>query len=905
MKATFAIFFVLAAATARLCGVAPLVPGPSAPTILRQPADTSVKRGGVADFEVTAFVTPAPTYQWRKNGVNISGATTSSLRIKDVEFADAGNYDVIVTNSLGTVTSRPATLTVTSVITSQPADVTAAVGDTATFSVGATGTNLTYQWYKNGILLPGATNSYHTITHANTSYMGFYKVVVGSVAASAGLEQTASDVAILTIGALSTDSTYAFSTLAGAAGKSGSADGAGAAARFDSPEGIAVDGSGNVIVADQGNETIRKITAEGNVTTLAGVVNSIGFVDGPGSKGARFYFPTGVAADESGNVFVADSGNRTIRKITAEGIVSTWAGAVSLVVNLGENPNPTTNVDGTGNAARFGWPTALALDRSGSLFVSDSSNYTIRKITAGGVVTTLAGTVGIRGSADGSGSAARFGRMFGVAADGSGNLFVADSENFTIRRITAEGLVTTLAGSPESSGYADGIGSAARFFGRGGVAVDDSGNVFVADSGNSVIRKITPAGVVSTIGGLFGHSGSSDGVGSAARFAQPYAVAVDRAGNLYIGDIGNNTIRVGRPVLPLFSITTPPQSQHVNAGSRATLVTTTAGANLTYQWKKNGGVIAGATSSTYVVASASAADMGFYSVEVSGPGGSIVSPVAILTVATGTASRLSNISTRGLVPTDSDITVGFVIRGGGSKSLLVRAVGPTLEGFGVIGALADPRLELFPAGANSSTISNDNWGGGAALANAFADAGAFALPTPSKDAALVIGMPAAAFSAQVTSSLVGGFGLALAEIYDRDAPGAASRLVNVSTRGFVGAGAEALAPGFVIDGTAPKRLLIRAVGPGLTPFGVTGALADPQLGVIPAGQSFTVASNDNWDGTAATAAMIAQAGAFPLTPGSKDAVIVVRLPPGGYTVTVSGINNTTGIALVEIYDLDP
>lgn len=904
MKATFAIFLVFAAATARLCGVAPLVPGPSAPTILRQPADTSVKRGGVADFDVTVSAIPAPTNQWRKNGVNISGATTTSFRINNVEFADAGNYDVIVTNSLGTVTSRAATLTVTSVITSQPADVTVAVGDTATFTVGATGTNLTYQWYKNGIPLPGATNSYHTITHANTSYMGFYKVVVGSGSEGAGLEQTASDVAILTVGTLSSDSTYAFTTLAGAAGKSGSADGAGAAARFNLPEGVAVDSSGNVFVADRVNNTIRKITAEGIVTTLAGVVGSIGFGDGPG-KEARFFFPTGVAVDESGNVFVADSDNKTIRKISAEGIVSTWAGVVSLVVNLGGSPNPTTNVDGTGNAARFGWPTAVALDRSGNVFVTDSSNYTIRKITAGGVVTTLAGTVGISGSADGTGSAARFGRMFGVAADGSGNVFVADSENFTIRKITAEGRVTTLAGSPENSGCADGIGSAARFYGRGGVAVDDSGNVFVADSGNSVIRKITPTGVVSTIGGLFGHSGSSDGVGNAARFAQPYAVAVDRAGNLYIGDVGNNTIRVGRPVLPLFSITAPPQSQHVDAGARATLVTTTAGANLTYQWKKNGSVIAGATSSTLVVPSASAADMGFYSVEVSGPGGSIVSPVAILTVATGTTSRLSNISTRGLVPNGGGIMVGFVIRGSGSKSLLVRAVGPTLGDFGVTGALADSRLEIFPTGESSSTISNDNWGGSTALANAFADAGAFALPTTSKDAALVIGLPAAAFSAQVTSSLAGGSGLALAEIYDRDAPGAANRLVNVSTRGFVGAGAEALAPGFVIDGTAPKRLLIRAVGPGLTEFGVSGALADPQLGVIPAGQSFTVASNDNWDGSAATAATIAQAGAFPLAPGSKDAALVVRLPPGGYTVTVSGSSNTTGIALVEIYDLDP
>ena len=148
-------------------------------------------------------------------------------------------------------------------------------------------------------------------------------------------------------------------------------------------------------------------------------------------------------------------------------------------------------------------------------------------------------------------------------------------------------------------------------------------------------------------------------------------------------------------------------------------------------------------------------------------------------------------------------------------------------------------------------------------------------------------------------------GIALAEVYDEEAITAPVRLINVSTRGFVGTGEQALVPGFVIGGPAPKLLLIRAVGPGLAPFGVPALLADPQLSVAPLGKDFTVAANDNWGDHPELIAAFAQAGAFALPSGSRDAAVVVRLPPGGYTVVVSGVSATTGTALVEIYDLDP
>ena len=681
-------------------------------------------------------------------------------------------------------------------------------------------------------------------------------------------------------------------TLAGSA--SNSADGMGSAARFNYPGGVAVDGSGNVFVADTGNYTIRKITADGDVTTLAGSAGSNGSANGTGSAArfgsSRYGGPYGVAADNSGNVFVADTGNHTIRKITADGVVTTLAGTAGSI----------GSADGTGSVARFYSPHGVAVDGSGNVFVADTGNFTIRKITAGGVVTTLAGSPGRYGSADGTGSDARFGYFFGddlggggafgVAVDSSGNVFVADFYNSAIRKITAAGVVTTLA---DVSGGGNSAGSPV------GVAVDGSGNVLVTDSSNSAILKIAADGVVTTVAGLADRSGSADGPGSAARFLYPGGVAVDGRGNVFVADTGNGTIRKAFAV-------TPPQSQHINTGMAATFTVVATETGFSYQWKKDGKAISGATGPTYGIASTVSGDMGFYSVVMTSAARTLESTAAILTVATDEMSRLSNFSARAYVPAGGDFTVGFAIRSAAEKSVLLRAIGPTLGSFGVTGALADPKLDVLPAGASVGTAaSNDDWGGGATLANAFASVGAFPLAFASKDAAVARTLAMGGYTARVTSSLVGRAGTALAEVYDRDPAGAAGRFGNISTLGFVGADVQAPALGFVIDGAAPKRLLIRAVGPGLTQFGVSGRLDDPQISVIPIGEDFVVASNDNWNGDAALASAFASAGSFPLPATSKDAALVVRLPPGGYTVTVSGVGAAAGRALVEIYDLDP
>jgi sugar lactone lactonase YvrE len=377
------------------------------------------------------------------------------------------------------------------------------------------------------------------------------------------------------------------STLAGAPFMPGSADGQGSAAAFRYPTGVATDRAGNIFVADGGNGTLRRITPSGLVTTLAGTPGVQGDLDGTGPA-ARFRCPWGVAVDQAGNIFVADCVNGDVRRITPSSDVSTLAGRAG-VVGASE---------GTGGAVRFDHPQGLAVDDAGDLFVADSGNRTVRKVTASGLSSTLAGFRGTWGSRDGMGALARFGQPAAVAlepsgsllvadaaedtlcristygevsllagrpgvqgaangralaatfstpsalaTDASGAIFVADTGNSVIRRITPEGIVTTLAGTPGREGAADGVGAAAAFRRPRGLALDASGNCYVADTGNSTLRRITPEGRVTTIAGLAGAQGTSDGLGSAARFVQPVGLAVDRAGDVYLADTGASTIR--------------------------------------------------------------------------------------------------------------------------------------------------------------------------------------------------------------------------------------------------------------------------------------------------------------------------------------------------------------------------
>ena len=344
-------------------------------------------------------------------------------------------------------------------------------------------------------------------------------------------------------------------------------------------------------------------------------------------------------------IYVTDSVNNTIRKVTPSGVVTTLAGLAQRDSNFTRIAGST---DGTGSAARFNFPAGVAVDIAGNIYVADSGNYTIRKVTPGGVVTTLAGLAGKFGSTDGTGNAARFDGPVGVAVDNAGNIYVADSGNYTIRKVTPAGVVTTLAGLAGKRGSTDGTGNSARFDHPWGVAVDNGGNIYVADTGNDTIRLVTPSGVVMTLAGLtqccnsFGSSigGSTDGTGNVARFDGPFGLTVDSAGNVYVADKLNNTIRVGFFEARQAVIVHQPQSQILLAGSNATFgVTAVSITPLAYQWTKNGVNIIGATNATYELSNVQKTDAGSYRVVVSNAQSSVTSGEAILSVVAPTQNQ--------------------------------------------------------------------------------------------------------------------------------------------------------------------------------------------------------------------------------------------------------------------------
>jgi len=299
---------------------------------------------------------------------------------------------------------------------------------------------------------------------------------------------------------------------------------------FYSPAGVAVDAAGNVYVADYGNDMIRKITPQGVVSTLAGS-GIQGNVNGTGEN-ASFNRPSGVAVDANGNVYVADAGNSLIREVSPVGAVTTLAGG-----------DTTGAVNGPGASSTFDYPTGLALDASGNLYVADAGNNLIRLISKAGVVSTFAGSI--------TDTTSNFNNPTGVAVDAAGNVYVAGYINNNILQINQAGVVNIFAGTG-SPGALNGPAASATFYYPSGVAVDASGNLYVADEVNNLIRKITTDGTVSTLAGN-GKAGAADSTGTAASFNGPAGIAVDGAGNVYVADANNNLIR---KITPAGAVTT-------------------------------------------------------------------------------------------------------------------------------------------------------------------------------------------------------------------------------------------------------------------------------------------------------------------------------------------------------------
>jgi sugar lactone lactonase YvrE len=672
-------------------------------------------------------------------------------------------------------------------------------------------------------------------------------------------------------------------TLAGKAGNQGHADGTGASAQFYSPEGVAVDSGGDVYVADAGNDTIRKVTSGGGVTTIAGAVGFSGFVNGTGT-GAEFSEPAGVSVDAGGNVYVSDQGNGSMRVITPSGAVTTLAGT-----------SGQGFADGTGAAARLYYPEDLAIDGNGNLYVADEENCTIRKVTPAGVVTTIAGTPGYIGSADGTGPAAQFYYPYGVALDGNGNLFITDQGNQTIRKLVlSTGAVTTIAGSPGVQGSTNGTGSAALFYFPAGIAADSNDNLYVSEQRNFDIRMITSAGVVTTLAGTPGAIGHQDGTGPAAGFDAPAGVLLDGKGNLFVADLANATIRkivISTGVVTTFAGIPTIQGDldgpaaSAQFGGPSGMALDASGNMYVADWKNNtireisaAGVVTTLAGTTPAILPPHSPPVPPQDLYANGTGSAALfdQPFDVVVDKSGNlfvtdaryndAIRMGTLSGAPFIqtaPTDQYAAPGssatFTVSASGSSTLTYQW---NFNGAPIGGATG-----------SSYTISNVQASNG----------GPYTVTVTDSDGSTT----SSAATLYVSSGSSG------------------ARLVNISTRAMVGTGGNILIPGFVIGGSGTESLLIRADGPALTQFGVSGALAAPSLTVINSAGA-TVASNTGW-GTnpnpAQIASVAAQVGAFALSSGSADCALIANLGPGSYTVQVSGVGSTTGVALAEIYEV--
>ncbi len=787
----------LAGASGAILRTRPVAPS-SAPTVRVLTAGRQLKQGDTFALAVSAAGDGQFSYQWKKDGNIIVGATTATFELGNVQTSTAGSYTVVVSNGVGSAPSAAMVITVDGtpaapVIVGQPQGQTVNVGLNATLAVNAAGTApFTYQWKKDSVNVSGGTAATLVLTGVQAAQAGSYTVVVTNTAGSA-----TSLPAVLVV---DSNVGYTFTTMAGMAGVSGAADGTGAAARFNNPTGVAVDPTGNVYLTDYYNHVVRRVTPTGGVTTVAGHTGISGTQNGIGTA-AFFSYPTGLALDPTGaTLFVVDQGNSAIRKIVvSSGAVTTFAGGISL-------------------------PRSLVVDPEGNVYATTPSN--VLKFSPSGAMSIFAGsTAGAVGSNDGVGTLARFNSLAGIARDGAGNLYVADDFNVNIRKITADGTVSTVAGLLQNAGVVDGPISSATFTFPSGIVVDAAGAIYVSDYYAQTLRKVA-AGVVRTIGGLSYYYGSADGVGAAARFAGPAGLAMDSNGNVYLVEVYNHTLRKGTPsVSPLAPVVgIAPPDQTVGAGASVTLGIAVAGVGpFTYQWFKDGSPVANGTGASLPFTNVSTSQAGTYSLSVANAYGSVTTKVATLVVnATPTGS---NGLVNGSVRTNAGIGVAtltgvFSIEGTGAKQMLVRAVGPSLTVFGVVGALADPRIEIVDASTGALVAFNEDWGlaGNAAdVPTVTARVGAFPLAVGGKDAVVLANFAPGTYRVRVAGAGVT-TGSVLLEIYDASTP---PRLVYLATRGQSGTGSDALIQGFVVNTLATGRsYLIRALGPSL---GVPGA----------------------------------------------------------------------------------
>ena len=586
---------------------------PSNLAITTQPASLTVAQGSSAGLAVGVSGASAPSFQWRRNGVDIAGATSAAYTMASIGSGDAGAYSVVVSDGTRQIASAVAQLNLAAAapptapgIATPPAALAVNVGQTATLAVAAQGSGpLAYQWARDGVDIAGATSPVLTLSSAQLTDAGSYTVTVrnaaGSVTSAAAVLVvtptpgapaivaqpsplqvlvgatarftatvsgnpapqclwTRNGIAIFgatdctgfnTDAASLADQGTVYNVLAYSAG--GVAFGQGAVLTVTTAVAPTITTQPSSQTAPPGGGTGFTVTADGTpAPTIEWGVNG-GLIGASGRyvlAGCAFDHETlggtltlrNVTADCQGSIFVALARNVAGTALSDGATLNVRPAAVTATLVAG-SPGLIGSDDGVGSAARFNTANYLTVASDGGIAVGDFNNSTVRIVVPPGAVSTLAGTPGVLGHLDGIGAAARFRGAAGVAYAANGDLFVADWDNHVIRRITPAGVVSTFAGSPGQPGTSNGTGTAARLSNPNGLAIAPDGTIYVADWGNHTVRRITPAGVVSTFAGLAGQRGSADGNGSAARFNTPSGVAVDGSGNVFVADQLNHAIR--------------------------------------------------------------------------------------------------------------------------------------------------------------------------------------------------------------------------------------------------------------------------------------------------------------------------------------------------------------------------
>ena len=664
------------------------------PTITAQPQSQTVGAGSNATFSVIASGTPPLYYQWFFDGAALAGQTNSALTLNAASPANTGSYQVVVTNLYGSATSSAATLTVLLIVT-QPRSQVAAVGSNVTFGVTVTATvPFNYQWFFDGTALPGQTNSTLALNSVNLTNTGSYDVVVTN-----GLYGSAiSSVATLTVGyppalteepqnqtvlagnnatlSVTVSGTGPFTyqwqengtnipngiitTVAGNGENRYSGDGGKATnTTLNEPYGVAVDAYGNLFIADTLNRRIREVGTDGIITTVAGNGTNGFYGDGGAATNAEVSNPSGVAMDTSGNLFIADTDNNRIRKVDGNGTITTVAG------DFGSGYN------GDGHAATntsLNHPQGIAIDTDDNLLIADTSNQRVREATFG-IIFTVAGGGGSNPGDGGAAINAMLEQPQGVAVDDDGNLYIADTYNQRIRKVDENGIITTVAGGGNNYPGDGGAATNARLSQPHGLALDISGNILIADTMNNRIRKISTNGIITTVAGGGNSYPGDGGAATNAILENPNGVAVDAYGNLFIADTYHSRIRKVNIQGPTFlvtninssatnydvvvtspygsvtssfatitevfgpGITAPPQNQVALVGGNAIFSVTASGTGpFYYQWYFGGALLPDQTNTTLVLNNVNTNNAGDYQVVVANLYASVTSSMAALSV---------------------------------------------------------------------------------------------------------------------------------------------------------------------------------------------------------------------------------------------------------------------------------